>query len=690
MSLKFGNIWGLLCLLVGGLFASCAWNREAVQAADIVRTEYVPEGVIPLYLGNGRFGGCFDQSGLQENPQSTASLGSTSLMHVQHHGRGRFDMDYLLPLARVYWADSLQQVRNYRQHQKLYDGLMETSFTSAAGNTKIVSWFDAVDRNLFFIKTNCDGASLVVAFPDTIVTHYKSRFLVQSSIEKVSGGWRSQLSYAGKTACCYISTDAPGEVRDGKLYLDLKGRNTVCLSYGEPADVAWRTSLNRTRKWWHRQWAVTAFVDIPDPAIRNFYVHNMAQLFATYNEDGLGLMPPCGLSGNQWPFGFPHDLSFVLYTCLSQGRVDVAKSWLEYIAKDVEELRVFTRRVFGIDGIFSPWCYPYDGVSGLHEHGLPQSRAFYEIHNSGHLCRMAYETSLFVNDSSWTRTNALPLIASCAEFYRNMISKEEDGYWHVFHIPSFGQDENGGMNQKDYLDALYSARYCFETAVSCGLDPDGFYARVLQDGLAFPSLKSAKGYFFSCQGRGESDFGHQKHPVQLNEITLLPMSDGVSEEAMLAYKNRYDITERAAEPFFRGWTWGSFVLASARAADADGWRQDWNALLPSDNADPEMIQFYESSRLHKRAYFTTNSGLFVGSVLTCMVNDWEDEVKIGSCIPWQGRTEFRNIYSKTGVILSGWVDGVTRSVKAVAWKDCSVHIEGKLYTLSKGEQINIE
>jgi hypothetical protein len=47
--------------------------------------------------------------------------------------------------------------------------------------------------------------------------------------------------------------------------------------------------------------------------------------------------------------------------------------------------------------------------------------------------------------------------------------------------------------------------------------------------LAFPLLKSKKGFYFSCFGTGEKDFGEQKHPVQLNDMAYLPVNQGVTD-----------------------------------------------------------------------------------------------------------------------------------------------------------------
>lgn len=105
-----------------------------------------------------------------------------------------------------------------------------------------------------------------------------------------------------------------------------------------------------------------------------------------------------------------------------------------------------------------------------------------------------------------------------------------------------GQDEMGGFNQEDYLCALFSAKYCFPKALDYNLDPDGSYSTILREGLAFSSLISKNGFYFTSHGNGDADFGKQKHPVQLNDLDFLPVNPEVINPSSIAYNLRYEIT----------------------------------------------------------------------------------------------------------------------------------------------------
>ena len=146
-------------LLVSILAASCSNYIEKdsldvkniVGSCDIVRTTWHTDPALPLNQGNGRFGTCFSQDGLQyrpENREQDQKYGNTTFLHLQHFARGKYATDYLLPLLRIYWRDSLQNVTDYQQHQSFYDGTITTTFRNEGNKMEVCSWFDPVDRDL--------------------------------------------------------------------------------------------------------------------------------------------------------------------------------------------------------------------------------------------------------------------------------------------------------------------------------------------------------------------------------------------------------------------------------------------------------------------------------------------------------------------------------------------------------------
>ena len=687
-------------LTLAVVFASCAHQskldsldvKAIVEGCDIVRTTYTHEPVLPLNQGNGRFGASFSQDGLQYRPETRErdqKYGNTTFLHLEHFTRGKYATDYLLPLLRIYWRDSLTEVTDYRQHQAFYDGTLTTSFRNSGHFVKLQSWFDPVCRDLACMTLESDDKAtqyLVIESEPLMAVHYGQQIPQTVNIKREGEVWRVDLLVNEEVCSYFIATDAEGEVVDGKLQLAIRGNQHIQLSYKEKPGISIAKSLSQTKEWWHQQWQQTACIQFPEPTAQKMWVRTMYLLLSTCNDDKRGLPPPCGFAANSWPFAFPQDLSFIHAALLASGHLDIAKAWVEYFAERTDGMKAYTRRLLNREGIMAPWVFPYGDFNGYHDPETP-NKFYYEIHNSGYLAKMAFETATFVNDSTWFHKNAEPLIRECAAFYKSIASKESDGLWHLFVEPGMGQDERGGFNQKDYLCALYSAKYCFERMVECNLDETGEYANILAEGLAFAPLRAERGYYYACQGSGPSDFGHQKHPVQLNELAYLPTESAPSNEARTAYELRYDITRDATKPYFYGWTLGEFLLAGSRLGDAEGWKKDWANLLTSEYVDPDFIQVYETSSTYKMSFYSTTNGLMAQTLLSNLVSNWYNQLEIAKCYPWQGCTTFQNIWSALGVKVSGKITNQDVAVKMEAWRDTKFKFMGETILLKKGETV---
>ncbi len=662
--------------------------RRALVQADLQRTVLPDTAVIPLYQGNGRFGSLFGALGLHVNPVRVADFkyGKPQFLHMRHFARAKFGVDYLLPLASIFWEEFSEKITRYSQQQSFYDGTIITAFATVHGKITVTTWFDPIERDLCGIKIKVSGKApgILLAPAQRIYAHYRQELEQKTSIHNQSGLWEIDLQCLNGQSSLFVQTDAEVSREGDYLSLSLhEGDNAILLSVNEKPQTVAPNSLERTVAWWHSRWENMGCLNLSDPAAQKFWLRTLAHILYSHNDDKIGSAPPMGLTGLAWSFMFPQDLSFLHPLLLSTGNVEIVRSWVEYLAERLPGMKLYTKRIFGVDGVFCPWAVPYAGFEGFHE-PAPPTKNYYSIHNSGYLARMAHETGLFVDRSDWKEKYAAPVIRETALFYKSICKKEADGFWHLFVMPSTGQDENGGYNQKDYLCALYSAQYCFQKAVEYGLDDDGFYHRVLQEGLAFPSLLSEKGFYYPNQGWRQETAGGQKHPVQLNELAFLPVNTAPSASAISAYRQRYEITINAGRSHFAGWTLGEFLIAGSRMADSEGWKKDWDNMLHASLADPELIQLYESSA-NNRCYYITTSGMIAQSMVNNLVDDWFGKLEIASCNPWPGKNQFKNIYSKLGVRVSGEVDDHCVSLHLTAWKDCEFDLHGEKIKMRKGD-----
>ena len=132
--------------------------ETVVRQCDVVRTECPGEPSLPLNQANGYFGGSFSKLGLHVRPGNRAAeqkFGNTTFLHVDRYYRGKFNMDYLIPICRVYWGDEFADISDYEQHQSYYDGTLTTRFVAGGEAVSVTNMIELVDRaiksaNTFF------------------------------------------------------------------------------------------------------------------------------------------------------------------------------------------------------------------------------------------------------------------------------------------------------------------------------------------------------------------------------------------------------------------------------------------------------------------------------------------------------------------------------------------------------------
>ncbi|GMU22009.1 MAG: hypothetical protein AMXMBFR13_20970 [Phycisphaerae bacterium] len=691
-------------LFVGGLLSTAVLPATAeppIETAGLVargdiRRDRAPakdRPWLPLYQGNGRIGCCFGPWGLHAGPEDQRAYPLRGVSHFTHLGhvvRAKHNADYLLPVASIHWGHEPREVRDYAQHQSFHDGTILTRFRTAEGTVEVLSWIDPVRRHLVGFQIDVQGRCppIIIAPLRRLSVHYNQQMEQDFEGEMKAGTWHAEIRcLTARTTLTVQSTAEPSAVPEG-LRLSLSpGRHEVLVAIGGAIEGSVQDSLRATRTWWHSAWESGAWLDLPDEAAQKVWIRSMAYVLSSHNDDGIGCSPPNGLTGAGWPFPFPFDSGCRQPLLLWTGQIDAARRWVEFWSSRREGLRQYTRRIWKIDGIMLPHVFPYGPAEDFH---LPEppNENYYPIYNAGHMSRIAHQTAIMVNDPAWTKQHALPLIEGAARFYLSMARKGQDGLWHFSIVPSLGLDESGGLNQPDYLCTLVSAEYAFRRAIEHGLDRDGRMAGMLQDGLAYKALLSKEGLYYSNIGSGARDFGRQKHPDQLAALVHLPLGGEPDGPTRRSYELRYEITAGANEPRFIGHTLGEFILASARMHDPAGWRKDWEQVQPARYADPEWIQFYESSG-NGLVYYVTTHGMFAQAILETVVSTWWERLDLAPCIPWAGRVRFGNIRTLAGVTVSGEVVDGRGQATLRAWKQTAFPCRGQTFSMQTGDVVTV-
>ena len=633
--------------------------RDAMTAGDIVRDRWTNEEPehLNLYLGSGRCGACFDGWGLMNEPlRRTTIVGRnpTVLMHADGWHRNKFGKDEWEAIGRLRWAgDSPALPSNYSQRLSLFEGRLQTECICDGLMLRIENWFDPKRRDHLNILIEHEGDTPAIMLD-----------LTPNAVNSTAGDGRTRwhcripaaLSEAeiGLRIISEMGDASLTPVEQGlKIKLNgEKGRHllvisTVAASRASELNVALDAlqSIEETRHSaaaaWERRWG-NVFVQLPIARHQAMWARSLFYVLSTYGPDVASPAPPMGWTGISWNYNFPQDLSYIHPALLRLGHFDIAKSWVEFFHSTIGSLQKYTRRVFAADGVMWPWNMPIGPDAEIDDKGDP-AHFQYQIHNAAYPARMAFETARALDDHHWSRAIAWPIVLASAQFYSSILTRGPDGIWGEHVIPSMGQDELGGLDAPNYLDALYSARYTLKTALdmarSLQIDvPEASrWATILHDGLVFDSLLDPRLGIYSTNAAipAAEVIGKEKHPIQLNPLVFLPF--GTPDEPVLnAYRQRHRLCSGMENDIFLGWTLQVLWLSTVHMGDATGFSEELARMEPWRATDRDWIQLFEVSG--RAPYFVTGHGLYLQAVCDAFVNDYFGDVRIGAAVPgeWSG------------------------------------------------------
>ncbi len=666
--------------------------RSAIQAGDIVRSKW-PSRMhehLNLYLGSGRCGACFDAFGLMNNGfrgSKNEGQSNTRLMHADHWHRGAWGMDSWLPVARLVWAgEPPPPPTDYHQEMNLYDGRLTTRMTWPGVRVSLTSYFHPYRRDLLAVEVSYECAQtpcmpdLLLAPETDVHTQYDQHLTgTAEGLElEPANWWLGRVRVGNADSVVGLKAVSPeGAVRlspsDEGIsisFVGKKGRHLLLIGIANHhRRVELCEDMHSVRdpqvyaaeaqEAWHRRWG-DGYIKVPAPEYQALWARSLFYVLASYAPDVRAPAPPMGWAGNCWPLGFPQDLSYIHPALLRLGHLDIARSWVEFYRDRLSNMQEFTKRVWGVDGAYWAWESPIGPDSKLLFDGSPNYFQ-YELHNAAYPVRMAWEASRHMRDPQWTRKFAWPVIRESARFFGSLLKPEMDGTWGIQVEPSTGQDEMGGINGKNYLCALYSARYTLQTALTAaaelGENEPAFdrWRAILKDGLAFGRLLDARtGLLATCEGTlGVDQLGKEKHPVQLNPLIFLPMGEP-DAHVRRAYERRYDLCAGVKENVYYGWTLAAYWLAASHMGDAEGLLGELGRSLPGRYVDPDWIQIYETSGRPEHPFYVTSHGLYLQVLNDAFVSDYFGEPQIGAACPdeWQ-EASFGGLRTMDGSVFSG-------------------------------------
>jgi hypothetical protein len=662
-------------------------NQEiAIRSGDIRRTAWplTPDASLPLYQGSGRMGACWNAWGLMD--RGSAGEAETGWTHADHWRRGNYGLDAWLRVARLAWADRIPEPpREYGQVLTLPDGRVTTRAVGTWGRLSFSSYFDPgrPDILTFEIEYECDGGLPPLLIEPCLKQERGYSGPLQGTAHSVETSTAfSLLEIQFGSARTFVGVRIASKEGNAKFVAEARGlrlefpanRGRHILWIGT-ADASRQAELTATlqgaqpdawaaeaRQNWKTRWGA-AWISLSDPSCQALWARSHFYLLSSYGADVRCPSPPMGWAGEKWPYSFPQDLSYIQPALLRLGHLDIVKAWIEFYQQTIPSMREATRRIYGADGVMWAWEYPIGKESRILPGESPNLYQF-EIHNAAYPARMAWETALYLGDPAWAREVAWEVVRESARFFASSLRRAADGLWDLRVTPSLGQDELDLGTGQNYLCSLFSAQYTLQTAARFAgfLNvEDAEVARwrgIIADGLAFPRLLHAGlGLYATREGiDAKAMLGQQKHPVQLNPFTFLPLGRP-SEATLTAYRLRNELCTGVGNGHYQGWTLPACWLAEAHMGNGPALLDQLGRAVPARNVDADWIQIYESGQAHG-PYYMTSHGLYMQAMQDILVSDFWGTTEIGTGCPakWAD-VAFGALRTADGGIWSGRRDG---------------------------------
>jgi len=341
---------------------------------------------------------------------------------------------------------------------------------------------------------------------------------------------------------------------------------------------------------------------------------------------------------------------------LRLGYVDILKGMVEMYERYIDALRVSTKRVFGCDGVLWAWEFPIgDGKAYLMQDEVPYPY-LYEIHNSVYPAKLAWQTARVLSNPEWSRNCAWKVIKASADFFASGAVYNGKN-WDIDIQPAMGQNEMGGVGKKNYLCALYAAKYTLTIAASAakewGIPCDELskWEQILSDGLAFDKLVHPEfGIYMNYEGDWRAYKLHEmKHPIPLNPLSFIPLGEPDRYERR-AFELRYDLC--VPLPTVLGWALADILLAAAHLGDKDAFWEAIELFGPTEYVDPDWSNVYESGKYYDAYPYVTSEGLVCDAILNGAVCDFWGDVRYQDL--GFKNLKYRNLHLLDGSVVSNW------------------------------------
>ena len=645
---------------------------EIIRTGNIENYD-INKNMPEMYLGSGDMGASFDKFG------TTDSSPERGIMHGDFYGKNTdYNITFYTHTFKTRFLGIKEdQLTDYAQKLDIYDGILTTKmgtknyqFTGRIG-------FHPEKRNIFAAEYTWEGETLptlcFVPMPEyREESDWQAKMVGTTTIRSIRmteeilhidfcagvvEGY-AKLKVSGDADVSYDEENVFIKFKDGKGKAEIL--MALCKDEQEAENqlgqMPEENVIADVAQAWHRRWGDSRISFDGHEELLKLYYRSIFHMLCSYSENNRFIAPPMGWAGRNWRYHFPQDFEYMAPAMLRLGYVDILKSKVEMYAGYIENLRENTKRIYNCDGVMWTWEFPIDGGK---DH-LPEGKApyvfMYEIHNSVYPAKLAGEPAAYVQDEDWSRKYAWNIIKESADFFASG-AKYNGKTWDIDIQPAMGQDELGGFGKKNYLCALYAARYTFTIALKAAkewkiLCPEtDKWEKILSDGLAFEKLiHPEQKLYMTYEGDWkEYELGKMKHPIPLNPISFLPLGEPDPYE-INAYKRRYDLCDPL--PKIWGWSLVDIMLAAAHMGDSEAFWEGYELFKPSHTVDEDWTVIFESSEVYEAYPYITNEMLLCRAILDGIACDCWGDIRYNG-VKFEN-VKYKNLHLQDGTVISNW------------------------------------
>lgn len=630
------------------------------------------ENWVASYLGNGIVGGCFDFAGLQfkDGKEGRADIiGDTYFVSQYHYVHGKYGMDYALPIGRLQARVQLDgqtvepsdpsDITEIDQRLDIGDGILYTSYTLSHGpRVEQTQFFSQIRKNLFVLRAHCEHPIHFEFYPiyDTPY-HYASHFTTDVTTREIDGCIVHEIPTNMETTAVALKQD--GDTLYIAVYSTFETDNPsgACVKEIESAaSTGFDKLMEEHKEWWREYWAKSN-INLPYPLGEiwqraNYYIGCSLAAQKTH--------PPLvfGLARVQWPSYFPQDFFYAYENTFRANHMEQAVGTSEFWFDNIQHARDYAGYQFKLKGAVYPWTPPVFDWHNYHIDGEVPNGCYYELHNSAYVAKMCWDYYLHSCDEEYLKEKAYPVIVEIARMYASMTTIK-DGRAQILYTPNRSQDEyTSKENLPNLFDTMVSAEWTLSLARDLAVRFDdseiiSMCDKILTAGYVYDRLEYDNIYVVYEGDTRVLDF--QKHPVQLNPLTWLPISRFFEDQRTINYHTRrYDICRGYKDASSTAWTLGQFMLASSRLRRPEEFAKDIQNIHRCKIMDPGYIQTFESSR--KAPHFLTTIGLFMQAITDTLVQTHNGFAEFFPCIlpEWKGlEIGFTTLRLPGGFLASG-------------------------------------